>query len=110
MSITRELSEGREITRGTFDPRTYKEDDPVNWARKRKPEWMGTTGKIIFTRERTVDREPSPEQSAPPPAEPTEVVKQPPKVVPIKTDMEMKQIDPYWPRKRRSDITRSRVV
>ena len=50
MSITRELSEGREITRGTFDPRTYKEDDPVNWARKRKPEWMGTTGKIIFTR------------------------------------------------------------
>ena len=50
MSITRELSEGREITRGTFDPRTYKEDDPVNWARKRKPEWMETTGKIIFTR------------------------------------------------------------
>ena len=50
MSIRREVSEGREITRGTFDPRTYKEDDPVNWARKRKPEWMETTGKIVFTR------------------------------------------------------------
>ena len=50
MAITRELSEGREITRGTFDPRTYREDDPVNWARKRKPDWMATTGKIVFTR------------------------------------------------------------
>ena len=138
MSIVREVSEGREITKGTFDPRTYKEDDPVNWARKRKPEWMETTGKIVFTRyfksskliqclqniyrkhslidfmhrERTVDREPSPEQSAPAapaPAEP-ELVKQPPRVVPVKTNTEMKEIDPYWPRKRRSDITRSRVV
>ena len=60
-------------------------------------------------RERTVDREPSPEQSAPAPAEP-ELVKQPPRVVPVKTNTEMKEIDPYWPRKRRSDITRSRVV
>ena len=34
----------------------------------------------IIRRERTIDREPSPEQSAPPPVEPTEVVKQPPKV------------------------------
>ena len=50
MSITREMSEGREITRGTFDPRTYQKDDPQNAARKRKPEWMGTTGKIVFTR------------------------------------------------------------
>ena len=67
----------------------------------------------IIYRERTVDREPSPEQSAPAPAQPipdTEVVKQPPKVVPVKTNTENKQIDPYWPRKRRSDITRSRVI
>ena len=59
-----------------------------------------------------MDREPSPEQSAPAapaPAEP-ELVKQPPRVVPVKTNTEMKEIDPYWPRKRRSDITRSRVV
>ena len=68
-------------------------------------------------RERTVDREPSPEQrreeTAPPPVQPSpdrEVVKQPPVVIPVKTDMERKQIDPYWPRKMRSDITRSRVV
>ena len=29
-----------EVTRGTFDPRTYKTVDKDNWARKRKPEWM----------------------------------------------------------------------
>ena len=48
-------------------------------------------------RERTVDREPSPEQrreeTAPPPVQPSpdrEVVKQPPVVIPVKTDMERK--------------------
>jgi len=29
-----------EVTRGVFDPRTYKQEDKQNWARKRKPEWM----------------------------------------------------------------------
>merc|ERR1712037_1031962 len=29
-----------EVTRGVFDPRTYKQVDKENWARKRKPEWM----------------------------------------------------------------------
>merc|ERR1712088_397445 len=43
-----------EVTRGVFDPRTYKQVDKENWARKRKPEWMATTGKIHFVRERTV--------------------------------------------------------
>merc|ERR1712119_202658 len=43
-----------EVTRGGFDPRTYKQVDKENWARKRKPEWMATTGKIHFVRERTV--------------------------------------------------------
>merc|ERR1711994_279755 len=45
----------KEVTRGVFDPRTYREDDPTNWARKRKPEWMATTGKIHYVRERTVE-------------------------------------------------------
>merc|ERR1712203_396802 len=43
-----------EVTRGVFDPRTYKQVDKENWARKRKPEWMATTGQIHFVRERTV--------------------------------------------------------
>merc|ERR1712223_2320046 len=43
-----------EVTRGVFDPRTYKQEDKQNWARKRKPEWMATTGQIHFVRERTV--------------------------------------------------------
>ena len=43
-----------EVTRGTFDPRTYKTVDKDNWARKRKPEWMSTTGQIHFVRERQV--------------------------------------------------------
>merc|ERR1712130_147460 len=43
-----------EVTRGVFDPRTYKQVDKQNWARKRKPEWMATTGQIHFVRERTV--------------------------------------------------------
>merc|ERR1711990_597728 len=43
-----------EVTRGVFDPRTYKQGDKENWARKRKPEWMATTGQIHFVRERTV--------------------------------------------------------
>merc|ERR1712223_184963 len=41
----------KEVTRGVFDPRTYREDDPTNWARKRKPEWMATTGKIHYVRD-----------------------------------------------------------
>merc|ERR1712116_108084 len=43
-----------EVTRGVFDPRTYKQVDKENWARKRKPEWMETTGQIHFVRERIV--------------------------------------------------------
>merc|ERR1711973_844653 len=98
----------KEVTRGTFDPRTYKDDDPVNWARKRKPEWMATTGKIHYVRERTVEsqereleeqRKKEAEKTAPPPSK--EIVREPPK---------RKEVTSYWPRKMRSDITRSRVV
>merc|ERR1712141_492177 len=99
----------KEVTRGVFDPRTYREDDPTNWARKRKPEWMATTGKIHYVRERTVEsqeKELAEEKEAPP----VEIVREPPTEVPVKTNVEKKESHSYWPRKMRSDITRSRVV
>ena len=40
----------KEVTRGVFDPRTYREDDPVNWARKRRSDWLAVPGKIHFVR------------------------------------------------------------
>merc|ERR1711994_223553 len=109
----------KEVTRGVFDPRTYREDDPTNWARKRKPEWMATTGKIHYVRERTVESQEKeleeadkkverPAEILPGPGR--EIVRQPPTEVPIKTNVEKKEVNTYWPRKMRSDITRSRVV
>merc|ERR1711862_688367 len=44
----------KEVTKGVFDPRTYREDDPVNWARKRRSDWLATPGQIHYVRERTV--------------------------------------------------------
>jgi len=114
----------KEVTRGVFDPRTYREDDPTNWARKRKPEWMATTGKIHYVRERTVESqekeleeqrkrdaaaEKKKEPTAAPPT-PMEIVREPHTEVPVKTNVEKKEEQSYWPRKMRSDITRSRVV
>merc|ERR1712014_364204 len=92
----------KEVTRGTFDPRTYKDDDPVNWARKRKPEWMATTGKIHYVRERTVEsqekeleeqkkKEAAEEKPAAAPAAPVEIVREPPTEVPVKTNVEKKE-------------------
>merc|ERR1712213_92563 len=105
----------KEVTRGVFDPRTYKEDDPNNWARKRKPEWMATTGKIHYVRERTVESQEREleEQKKKAEASPVPVkgiVREPPKEVPIKTNVERKESTTFWPRKMRSDITRSRIV
>merc|ERR1712223_2180396 len=111
----------KEVTRGVFDPRTYREDDPTNWARKRKPEWMATTGKIHYVRERTVEsqekeleeerkKEAAEVKPAAAPAAPVEIQREPPTEVPVKTNVEKKEEQSYWPRKMRSDITRSRVV
>merc|ERR1711963_1063012 len=36
-------------TSGVFDPRKYKETE-VDWAKKRKPEYMGA-GKMVYTRQ-----------------------------------------------------------
>merc|ERR1711950_101240 len=106
----------KEVTRGVFDPRTYREDDPTNWARKRKPEWMATTGKIHYVRERTVEseekelEETKKTEAAEKPAAAVEIVREPPSEAPVKSNVEKKEAQSYWPRKMRSDITRSRVV
>merc|ERR1712130_8825 len=82
-----------EVTRGVFDPRTYKQVDKQNWARKRKPEWMATTGQIHFVRERTVaSQEREQEDSAP---------------VPVKVELVAAKKQPVqWVGRKRSDITR----
>merc|ERR1712212_1157986 len=105
----------KEVTRGVFDPRTYKNDDPNNWARKRKPEWMATTGKIHYVRERTLESqerelEEQKKKAEVSPAPLKEIVREPPTEVPIKTNVERKESTTSWPRKMRSDITRSRVI
>merc|ERR1711881_726470 len=105
-----------EVTRGVFDPRTYKQVDKENWARKRKPEWMATTGKIHYVRERTVEsqekelEEQKNKEAEVKPAAAVEIVREPPSEAPVKTTVEKKEPQSYWPRKMRSDITRSRVV
>merc|ERR1712045_168643 len=112
----RDMVVTKEVTRGVFDPRTYREDDPTNWARKRKPEWMATTGKIHYVRERTVEseekelEETKKTEAAEKPAAAVEIVREPPSEAPVKSNVEKKEAQSYWPRKMRSDITRSRVV
>ena len=44
------------------------------------------------------------------PAPAVEIVREPPAEAPVKTNVEKKEAQSYWPRKMRSDITRSRVV
>jgi len=46
-----------EVTTGVFDPRTYKENDVVHWAKRRKSSWLAWPGTIKYTRERTVEEE-----------------------------------------------------
>ena len=59
-------------------------------------------------RELEEQRKKEAEKTAPPPSK--EIVREPPTEVPIKTNVERKEVTSYWPRKMRSDITRSRVV
>ena len=98
-----------EVTRGVFDPRTYKTVDKDNWARKRKPEWMSTTGQIHFVRERQVVPTSSQQEEKEAPAveevsratTPTKEVKAPAPVVTA-----VKKAEVQWAGRRRSDITR----
>ena len=73
--------------------------------------------RISVTRERTVEseereleeqRKKDAEKQSPAPSK--EIVREPPTEVPIKTNVERKEVTTYWPRKMRSDITRTRVV
>ena len=94
-----------EVTRGTFDPRTYKTVDKDNWARKRKPEWMSTTGQIHFVRERQVPVvTPTKEEEIMTESRevtPTKEVKAPAPAV-----TSVKKAEVQWAGRRRSDITR----
>ena len=107
-----------EVTRGVFDPRTYREADPVNWARKRRSDWLAIPGKIHYVRERTVASEEREmgeenkkeevcrEQILEKAAEEinTEGTKQ------SKAISRNKQRIEFWPRKTRSDITLLRYL
>merc|ERR1712240_782522 len=98
--------------------RTYKEVDPNNAARKRRSDWLAIPGKIHYVRERTVASEErelaeqarkEEEQREEPREEVVEAPGSAPEVVrePV---IEKKQATEFWPRKKRSDITLSRII
>merc|ERR1711931_46599 len=104
-----------EVTRGVFDPRTYKQVDKENWARKRKPEWMATTGKIHFVRERTVasqerelEEERRAEAAQDEASQESKVdVQEDPAPAPVKVELVAAKKQPVqWVGRKRSDITR----
>ena len=108
-----------EITRGVFDPRTYREADPNNAARKRRSDWLAIPGKIHYVRERTVASEErelaeqarrAEEEKEQPREEVVEEPKAPEPEVVKKPIIEKKQATEFWPRKKRSDITMSRII
>ena len=120
------MSVKTEVTRGVFDPRTYREADPENSARKRRSDWLSIPGKIHYVRERTVASEErelkeqarkeveqvrkdvEPKQEQPQEQKEEDVV---PEVVKISDPIiEKKEATEFWPRKKRSDITMSSYV
>merc|ERR1711915_172948 len=117
-----------EVMRGEFDPREYKKLDKAGWAKKRRADWMATTGKISFVRERVV---PSEEREITPTNEEREIPvnqegkmqhidinqlmkgsDEPPRELLQKSKMigEEKPKTEFWPRKKRSDITSQRYI
>merc|ERR1711981_83905 len=117
--LSARMSTQVEVTRGVFDPRTYREADPVNWARKRRSDWLAIPGKIHYVRERTVDSQEREleeqarkeeevkleEQKDLKQEEAKEIVKE---VVKEKEPMIEKKKTEFWPREKRSDITLAR--
>merc|ERR1712130_655775 len=103
-----------EVTRGVFDPRTYKQVDKQNWARKRKPEWMATTGQIHFVREWTVasqERELEEERRAQAAQDEASQelkaeVQEDPAPAPVKVEIAPKKQPVQWVGRKRSGITR----
>merc|ERR1712098_993127 len=107
-----------EVTQGEFDPREYKKFDKAGWAKKRRADWMATTGKIPFVRERVV---PSEEREIPSSREETharEIPSESKEQAVSTSELEMrpkitaegKPKTEFWPRKKRSDITSQRYV
>jgi len=103
-----------EVIRGEFDPREYKKLDRENWAKKRRSDWMATTGKIHFVRERTRASEERERTEASEEREITESelkegeTPKPDDVQPnmnSTVDVDQKPKTEFWPRKKRSDIT-----
>merc|ERR1712221_1467 len=114
------MSLKKEVTRGVFDPRTYREDDPVNWARKRRSDWLAVPGKIHYGRERTVASEKREREQRQKEEQGKEEMEQreespveqrePERIHKAVPQMDKKQETEFWPRKKRSDITASRVI
>merc|ERR1712244_136745 len=78
-------------------------------AQKRKPEWMATTGKIHFVRERTVasqERELEEERRAEASQELKTDLQENPAPVPVKVELAPKKQPVQWVGRKRSDITR----
>merc|ERR1711872_238072 len=116
------MSVKTEVTRGVFDPRTYREADPVNWARKRRSDWLAVTGKIHYVRERTVASQEREMEEQDRKEEERKVIQDEKqeenqeKVEEIIKGVEQ-PLEPnpekkteFWPRKKRSDITLSRII
>ena len=109
------MSVKTEVTRGVFDPRTYREADPVNWARKRRSDWLAIPGKIHYVRERTVDSQEremeektkEEQESQQEKREDENVLEGSKQSEPI---IEKKKSTDFWPRKRKSDITTLRYL
>ena len=104
------MSVKTEVTRGVFDPRTYREADPVNWARKRRSDWLAIPGKIHYVRERTVDSQERDMEEKTKKEQESQQEKREEEIVlegskqsePI---IEKRKAADFWPRKRRNDIT-----
>merc|ERR1712059_210614 len=101
-----------EVTRGVFDPRKYKEEDKVNWARKRRSDWLASTGQIHFVSSRTVAREERELQQKQEEADREEEAKV--KENPAKVETVVKKAPgsaaTVWVGRKRSDVTRERYL
>merc|ERR1711970_1449863 len=90
-----------------------KEEGDKMSALKRKPEWMATTGKIHFVRERTVasqERELEERRAEAAQDEASQELKtdvqENPAPVPVKVELAPKKQPVQWVGRKRSDITR----
>merc|ERR1711864_20306 len=105
-----------EVTRGVFDPRKYKEEDKVNWARKRRSDWLASTGQIHFVRSRTVASEERELQQKQEEVAREEEEKAPTHVEekPLKVETMVKKAPgsaaTVWVGRKRSDVTRERYL